>query len=81
MQSNTPMTEDEVLKAVKLNAAIECAAKSLLDGDIISIEIEHEGYGVYLKRGFSKTSLDGGDGMISDIYKGIEKSHEDCRAE
>ena len=58
--------------AEDLYDAIQEAAKSLPNGVKISIEIEKEGYGVYLMAHGYKKDLDGGDGMLSDILEGIE---------
>lgn len=58
---------------VTLDEAIERAAKHLPDGWLISIRIEHDGYAVELNRpdGSDAGSIDGGDGIRSDINEAI----------
>ncbi len=53
--------------------AVEKAAKHLPNGYIVNIQVEHNGYNVMLEHpdGSETASIDGGDGIRSDINEAI----------
>lgn len=61
-----------------MDEAIDAAAEHLPQGYSINIMVERHGYGVCLLNRDSgeETELDGGDGMLSDVYEGIEQARE-----
>ncbi len=70
MREDRKMNEYEMIETPpSIDVAIERAAQHLPDGCTITIEVEHGGYNVALStpdRG-STQSVDGGDGIRSDI--------------
>jgi hypothetical protein len=61
-----------------MDIAIEAAAEHLPEGFRVIIAVEKNGYGVYLEdeSGY-EVSIDGGDGMRSDVWEAIGQAVAD----
>ena len=58
-----------------MDIAIDKAAEYLPIGFRVVIEVEKDGYGVYLEdNNGNKTPIDGGDGMRSDVWEAISQA-------
>jgi len=68
------MNKNEIDRVTEtIDEMLERAAKYLPKGFTITIDIEKDGYNVSLTKpnGFTIVSIDGGDGLRSDINEGI----------
>ena len=70
--SGEAMQEELINRPLSMDEVIQKAAQHLPKGYVISINIEHEGYGVELETPTGEImSSDGGDGIISDVNEAI----------
>jgi hypothetical protein len=61
-----------------MDIAIEAAAEHLPEGFRVIIAVEKNGYGVYLEdEDGNEISIDGGDGMRSDVWEAIDQAIAD----
>jgi hypothetical protein len=61
-----------------MDIAIEAAAENLPEGFRIMIAVEKNGYGVCLEdEDGNEISIDGGDGMRSDVWEAIDQAIAD----